>query len=491
MDINKDIKNATKWSAYAELLAKLINPITSMVLARLLTPEAFGIVTTVTMIIVFAEIFTDAGFQKYLIQHDFDDQSVFKDNINVAFWTNLFLSLCIWGIIVLFDENIARLVGNPGLGYVISIASFSIPLEAFSSIQMALYKREFDFRTLFKTRLVSILVPLIITIPLAYIIRNFWAIICGTICSNLINAIVLTVYSKWKPTIFYSWKILKEMFSFSFWSLIEALSIWFTNYIDVFIVGIVLSQYYLGLYKTSITLVGQITAIVTSITTPVLFSALSRLQTDRVAFESMFFKFQKMVGMLIIPLGVGIYCFRDFITIILLGDKWMEASFFIGVWGLSSSLTVVLAHFSSEVYRSLGKPSLSVLAQWLHIVVLIPVLLFFVHGSFELLCTARASVRIELVIVQMVIMHYCIKLSIFKMIITIIPSLLCSIIMFVVSLILCNISHELLWTIFSICICVLTYFASLLLFKNERMIIYSTYSNIQNKLKSIIGCKFD
>ena len=68
---NKVVVNATKWSAITEVVAKLISPITSMVLARLLAPEAFGVVATITMIVTFAEIFTDAGFQKYLIQHEF------------------------------------------------------------------------------------------------------------------------------------------------------------------------------------------------------------------------------------------------------------------------------------------------------------------------------------------------------------------------------------------------------------------------------------
>ena len=68
-ELNDKVAKATKWSAVTEIVAKLITPITSMVLARLLTPEAFGVVTTLTMIITFAELFTDAGFQKYLVQH--------------------------------------------------------------------------------------------------------------------------------------------------------------------------------------------------------------------------------------------------------------------------------------------------------------------------------------------------------------------------------------------------------------------------------------
>ena len=148
---NLKIKQATKWSAITELAARLVSPITSIVLAHILAPEEFGIVTTIVMIVTFAEIFTDAGFQKYLIQHEFIDDSDKWLSVNVAFWSNFIVSVVIWLIICVFCDSIAKLVGNPGLGYVVAIACISIPLEAFSSIQMALYKRDFDFKTLFKT----------------------------------------------------------------------------------------------------------------------------------------------------------------------------------------------------------------------------------------------------------------------------------------------------------------------------------------------------
>ena len=63
-----------------------------MILVRLLTPEEFGIVATLNMVIAFAEIFTDAGFQKYLVQHEFKDDIDRDESTNVAFWSNLLLS---------------------------------------------------------------------------------------------------------------------------------------------------------------------------------------------------------------------------------------------------------------------------------------------------------------------------------------------------------------------------------------------------------------
>ena len=228
-DFNKQVVTATKWSAITEIAAKLVAPVSTMVLARLLTPDAFGILVTATMVISFVEIFTDAGFQKYLIQHNFDSDKDLFQSSTVAFWSNLVLSLAIWLVIICFSENIATLVGNEGRGDVIAVSCFCIPLAAFSSIQMALYKRSFDFKTLFWVRIVGIMIPLVITIPLAFLTRSYWALIIGMIVLNLSNALILTAKSQWKPNFFYRISLLKEMYSFTVWSMFEAISIWMTS----------------------------------------------------------------------------------------------------------------------------------------------------------------------------------------------------------------------------------------------------------------------
>ena len=470
---NKVVANATKWSAITELIAKLILPITNMVLARLLTPEAFGVVATITMIVTFAEIFTDAGFQKYLIQHEFTDNVDREESTNVAFWSNFILSLFLWLIIGIFCEPLATLVGNPGLGNVITIACISIPLAAFSSIQMALYKRDLDFKTLFKVRIAGILVPILVTIPLALWLRSYWALVIGTIATNFVNAIVLTAFSTWRPRFYYSFKKLKEMLSFSIWSVIEAISIWMTNYLDIFIIGIFLNEYYLGIYKTSMTTVGQITSLITAATTPILFSVLSRLQNDRAQFQEMFFKFQKLIGILVIPLGVGIYCFRDLVTEILLGGQWLEAANFIGLWGLTSAITIVLAHYCSEVYRSLGKPKLSVLAQLLHIIVLCPAMLIATRYDWDAIYITRAVVRLELVVVNLIIMYYVVKLSPLQMFSNILPSIVSATVMGAIGIGLLSLGTSLWWQFVSIFACIAVYFITISRFKVEKELLYN------------------
>lgn len=477
--LNTKVRTATKWSTVGEVAAKLVTPISSMVLARLLTPEAFGVVTTLTMIITFAEIFTDAGFQKYLIQHEFKDVRDRDESTNVAFWSNLVMSLVIWAIIAIFSAPLAALVGNPGLGHVLVIACVSIPLAAFSSIQMALFKRDLDFKTLARVRIISTLIPLLVTVPLAFWLRSYWALVIGTITVNLVNAILLTVFSKWKPRWFYSFVKLKEMFSFTVWSMVEAISIWLTNYVDVFIVGTMLSQYYLGLYKTSSTLVGQIMGLITAITSPILFSALSRLQNDEREFQYLFFRFQKLVGLLIVPLGVGIFLFRKLATELVLGDQWGEAAGFVGLWALTSSVTIVLSHYSSEVYRAKGKPKLSVLAQVLHIAALWPTVFISVKYGFETLYVARSLVRLELIVVNLCIMGLIIKMPVGKMLTNILPACIAGASMLLVMLLPStdSIWQSLLYAVVATTI----YLIVIFVFPKERYILLNLPRIIKNK----------
>ena len=482
-ELNKKVINATMWSSFTEISSKLIAPITTMVLARLLTPEVFGVVATVTMIISFTQLFSDAGFQRYLIQYEFENDDDKYKTTNVAFLSNLVISLLLWAVIIFFRESLAKVVGNPGLGNVIAIACVSIPIAAFSSIQMALYKRSFDFKTLFYTRIIGVLIPLLITIPLAFYLKNYWALIIGTIIVHTSNAIILTIKSKWKPNWYYSIKRLKKMLSFSSWVLFDSILVWATSYIDIFIIGVTLNEYYLGIYKTSITTVGQITAIITATIIPIILPALSRLQNDKEKLREMVLKLQKITSIILIPLGVGIFMFSDLVTQILLGDQWIEASDFIGIWGLMSAITIIFSRFSTVIYPAVGKPRMSVVAQLSHLIVLIPVIIFAADYSFETLFWARSLVRFELILVNLIITYYLVALSPWKMVRNIAPELIVSVFMGMVALALQQIHNSILWSFMSIGICITIYFFSLALFPKEKQIMLKLLNQVYKKIE--------
>ncbi len=481
-NIEQKMGRATAWSSVTEVASKLIAPITNMILARLLVPEAFGVVATINMVISFADIFTDAGFQKYIIQHEFPDDEALDNSTNVAFWTNLGLSCFICFFIFLFRHSLAELVGSPGLGNSIGLASFLIIITAFSSIQTARYRRDLDFKKLFFVRVGTSLIPLFITVPLAIILRNYWALLLGTFTSKVFHAVILTIWSKWKPRIFYRFALFKEMFAFSAWTLLESISIWLTSYIGIFIIGKYLNEYYIGIYKTSISTVDGYMAIITAALTPVLFSGLSRYQNDEKKFKQTYYLFQRLTALFVLPMGIGIYVYRDFVTQILLGSQWGEASGFIGLWGLTSSFTIVLSNFASEVYRSKGQPKVSLLMQIIQLLFLIPTLIFSIPHGFETLYTARALVRVVTILNAMLMMHFMFDFKAKDIFLNIFPMLFSAVIMGVCGFFIRQLSLSGVWQFASVFLCILLYFAILFVaFPRTRREIITRYMEVKRK----------
>ena len=481
-ELARKVSNATKWSVITNVVRKLIAPITNMILARLLLPEVFGVVATINMVISFAEIFSDAGFQKYIVQHEFDSEEELYKFANVAFWTNFIISLFLWLIIAVLNNSIAILVGSNGYGIQLLVAALSIPLMAFSSIQQSIFKRKFNFKDMFVPRLINCLIPLIITIPLAYITRNSWALIIGTLISNLSDAILFTIKSDWKPKFYYDFKRLKEMFSFSFWTLLEQLSIWMTINIDIFILGRLISSHELGLYKTSITTVNQITTLITTTIIPVFFSALSRCQNNDQMFKNTFYTFQNKCSILLIPMSFGIFLYRDVVTWVFLGSNWMEASLFIGLIGLIQACTILIANFASEVYRAKGNPQVSFGVQVIYILFLIPVLLIGSKFSFYVLCILRFMCMVIFVIINLIVLKVKYTFKIKDMIKNMYQPFTASLIMVIFGLIIRTFVKSLILRFMTILLCIVVYFSSCMLFKNTREVLINFYDSAKSKI---------
>lgn len=469
--MEKKVGTATKWSFITEILAKLASPITNMVLARLLAPEAFGMVATITMVTSLADIFSDAGFQKYIVQHDFKDEKDFEIEVDTAFWTNLGVSLFLWLFIFLARNPIVKLVGNEGLGIPLAIACMSLPLTSFSSIQLAIFRKKLDFKTIFYARIVGLLAPFLITLPLAFITRSFWSLIIGNIATNLANAVFLTLKSSWKPKIKYSVVCLKNMISFSAWTLLEQLLGWANLNIGIFVVGAFLSSYYLGLYKMSMSTVNQVMSIITNSMSPVILASLSKVKSEEEQYKSTYYSFLRIIDLLIIPIGFGIFIYQDFVTYVLLGRQWKEAAAFLGIWSLMRAIHIAFSFFSMEVFVSLGKPLYAVITQFIEMLVLIPALLYSARMGYVAVYSARAIVVALSIIIEFVLLRSIAKLSVVNTVKEAIPALVSTGVMSVVGIGLKHLSDGIMWYFISIGICAITYFLVISAFPQYRVIV--------------------
>ena len=401
------IIQSTKWSAITETAVKLASPISNIILARLLAPEVFGLVATYTLVTSFAEVFTDGGFQKYLVQHEFTDDEDRKDCTDTAFWTNFFLSMLFWIVIFLFRNGIAEIVGSPGHGKELAVLALQIPLFGLSSIQQALYRRDFRFKDLAPIRLVTSFVPLFVTVPLAFFMRNSWAVILGYIIKEFVNAMLLTLKSSWKPRFFFSILQLRLMFSECLELMADSFMIWLTSYAGTLIISNKLSSYYLGIYRTGYTTITSYLSIIYVITQPVVFSALSRCQNDNKECNRIYIQYLKYVAYLIIPLGAGIFVYHDFVIDILLGSKWNEASIIVAFTGLTYPISMLTGQFNSVYFRAKGKPIVALIVQSAYLVIMVISFVISSSKSFELFCVVAGTVNIFYAIISTIALIKC------------------------------------------------------------------------------------
>ena len=369
--MSNSVKKSLAWSAFGEIAAKLIGPITTILLAHILTPGDFGVIAICNMILFFCEIIVDAGFGKYLIQADFRSKQDLLSYAATAFWTNLVVAILIWSVIIVSRHSISVFFDKPEYSLVIAVATGQMVIISVISTQLGLLRREFRYKELSYVRIMASCVPLIITVPIAYFYRSYWSMVIGTYCSYICQSVALALLLKWRPKLSWSFEKLRRMFSFSFWSLLEGLAHWLIFWVDVFILTKLYSAYYVGLYKNSSSIIMSMFLMVASSVMPVLFSTLSRIKDPTRSF-GVVLRIERLVLYIICPAATILWFCRTQITDILLGQQWTEAALIIGYWGIIMAVSIAIYSFPAEAFKSMGKPKYLFFYQLSYLLILVP-----------------------------------------------------------------------------------------------------------------------
>lgn len=456
--MNKRVVKATKWSIVSEIIAKLISPVTTIILARLLAQEVFGIVASITAIVSLADLLTDAGFNAYIIQHQFQDEEEKKSTYNVCFWSNLAISLILF-LIIAFNSNLfSKLVGAEGYGLALIVSSLILPLTSVSSIEQAIMRKNLDFKKAGIIKVVAKTVPLFTTVPLAIFGFNYWSIIIGTLAGEIVSVVLCLVLGEYKPKLNYSFKHFRKIFSFSGWAFTESILEWLIANVAVLVLANIYGNYYLGVFKTGLALITQISMSLYALYSNVFKSAISKEQFNQKEFEHIFYVFQRWTSVLSIPIGVGAFLYRMFLTNVLLGSGWEEAMTIIGLWGLVSMLSIAFGNFYSDSIRAKGKPMLLVIIDSVYLISIVLLLIFAKNLSFEAFCVWFCALKVVQPVLQIVLGVAVCKINFVKVLLRCIPQIISSAAIVAFNLITRFYEKQFLYQVLGIAISVLIYF---------------------------------
>lgn len=338
------------WKFNEQIAGQLVSFVVSIVLARLLSPKDYGIVSLVNVFIVIASVFVTSGFSASLIQKKDATQLDFS----TIFHISLIFSFIIYGIIYLCAPLIGDFYRNTSLVPIVRVFALQLPLSSFNSIQQAYVSRHMAFRKIFVSTTVATILSGIIGIMLAFIGWGVWALVAQTILSTALQTVVLFLEIPWRPKFEFSIESAKELIGYGWKVFGASLLGTFFNELRNLTIGRFYSPANLAYYNRGSRLPELVANNIDSTITSVLFPVLSKHSDDFDKLKSMTRRSIKTSTFIIMPLMFGLAVAAKPVTQILLTDKWLPSVPFMQCLCISAAFGSI-SNANMQVIKASGR----------------------------------------------------------------------------------------------------------------------------------------
>jgi len=313
--------HALFWSFAERFGQQSVQFVISVILARLLLPEQFGLIGMLAIFMAIAQSFINSGFGQALIQRKIvthlDECTVFYFNIFVGFISAGLLFLC--------AQLIADFYNQPVLTALTQVLSLNLVINSFGLIQTTLLTKCMDFKTQLQVSLLATFLSGLIGITMAIMGYGLWSLVAQSISSNLFRTILLWFFNSWRPSLIFSLKALSSMFSFGSRLLASGLlENVFQNIYHV-IIGKLFLAANLGFFTRAKTLQELPTKNVSAIVNRVAFPIFSLIQDDVVRTKHGMRKALTTLSFLIFPIMIGLAVVAKPLITVLLTEKWLPS----------------------------------------------------------------------------------------------------------------------------------------------------------------------
>lgn len=347
--LNRMMAKGAAWMLLMKLADRGIGLFSVVILARLLVPADFGLVTLANAIIAVLALLGAFGFDTALIQN----QNAARAHFDTA-WTLAvgFGTLCA-GVLLLLAYPAAALYGEPRLAPVMQVLALSTFIAGFENVGMVIYRKDlrfdWEFRFLFTKRCAVFAV----TVTLAYYLRNYWALVAGIVCGSVVSVAASYAWHPYRPRL--SLVAFRELFGFSRWLLLSnALGFLYHRSAD-FIIAKAAGPGALGQYSVAYEIANLPSAEMAMPINRAVFSGYAKMSDDPDALRTGLLSVLALLGLVAIPAGAGLACVAGSVVRVALGEQWVGAIPVIQILALNGVLTAITT-CCNYAYLALGKP---------------------------------------------------------------------------------------------------------------------------------------
>jgi len=322
-----------------------------------LDPVDFGIVAVGTIVIYYANSFTNFGFNNALVQRE----SINERQIDSVFTIDILISIVLTLITLIFAADIAAFFGIPESESVIKVLSSFFILTTFYQMPDTLLRKTIQFKQLSLIKIIQTLAGSILTLVMAIIGFKYWSLVLGNLLAYSLATGMLLYIVDWKPRINYSHSQMKDIYNFSFWNLFRGQVFYINKYLPQFFIGKYQGADPLGNFEKAYSISTMPQEGIGAAINSVMFSSFSRIQKDKSMLQSTFSRILTIEAVILFPLLLGLYAISPYFIIVVLGEKWHGAilplqifclsGIFSGLDGVSASLNVAVGDYKGHTMR--------------------------------------------------------------------------------------------------------------------------------------------
>lgn len=380
------------WSAIDSIARYGISFLVGIILARLLSPDEYGLIGILAIFINLFSVIVDGGFTNAIIRK----QNATDEDYCTVFYSNFVISLFLAFILYVGADSIAYFFERPELKELTRVMSVIVIINALSIVQKAILTKQINFRLQTKISIISSISSGVVGITMAYRGFGVWALVAQQISNYLIATVLLWCFNRWLPKLIFSWQSFKDLWGFGWKLLVSGVLGSLSDDIYNAVIGKNFSPQSLGYYSRAHQFSTIFSNNITTIVSRVSFPVLSTLQNDPIRLKA---GYQRVIRVTILPtfiLMLGLAACAKPLIVCLIGEKWVTSSYYLQIICLYAMLNPLQA-LNLNAIQVVGRSDITLKLKIIKtIIALIPISLgivfdniyYMLLGSFITNCIA-------------------------------------------------------------------------------------------------------
>ena len=380
----------TTWTYIAFYSGKLIVFISTVILARLLTKDDFGVVGYAVTVISFLDVMKELGIGSALIYH--------KDNnvASTAFWLNIGVSTSLCALVWVGAPWVGVFFRDPRAVWVTRILALNFPISSIGSTHETLLIKQLAFNRKFIPDFAQAMSKGIVSVVLAALGFGPWSLIIGQLSGTLVSDVVDWILVPWRPAFTIVREAARSLLRFGLPMVGVNIVAMIVLNVDYLLVGRYLGPARLGVYTVAFRIPELVVLEFCAIVASVVFPVFTKIRDDADALRRGFQQTARYVALVTVPIGLGVALLSKPFLLVVFGQKWLEAAPVMTAISIYA-LLLSLGFNAGDVYKAQGRPGVLTQISLLKAAMLIPALYWAVTGPASLIAVGWVQVAIAFV----------------------------------------------------------------------------------------------